>query len=152
MIYQFMSWLTFIYVVIWTLNKPISTFNNEDSYNKRIPLLPPRDILKFQNLSPFHAIPINSCFFKINYKLQPFLDLYSFAWTMNNFNTKLIFFFFGFVSSSLFHISIASIVSTGDFNKDFFVIWSPNHVNTSDDGKTRSLKLDQESGIMNVSL
>ncbi|WJX14857.1 putative xyloglucan endotransglucosylase/hydrolase protein 10 [Trifolium repens] len=64
---------------------------------------------------------------------------------MNNFNTTL-FFFFGFISLSLFHVSIASIISTGDFNKDFFVIWSPNHVNTSDDGKTRTLKLDQESG------
>jgi xyloglucan:xyloglucosyl transferase len=68
---------------------------------------------------------------------------------MNNFNTTL-FFFFGFISLSLFHVSIASIISTGDFNKDFFVIWSPNHVNTSDDGKTRTLKLDQESGNLNL--
>lgn len=44
-------------------------------------------------------------------------------------------------------ISVASVVSTGDFNKDFFVTWSPSHVNTSADGRTRSLKLDQESGI-----
>ncbi|PQM33142.1 putative xyloglucan endotransglucosylase/hydrolase protein 10 [Prunus yedoensis var. nudiflora] len=33
-----------------------------------------------------------------------------------------------------------------DFNKDFFVTWSPSHVNTSADGRTRSMKLDQESG------
>lgn len=41
----------------------------------------------------------------------------------------------------------SSIVSTGDFNKDFFVTWSPSHVNTSAGGHERSLKLDQESGI-----
>ncbi|KAK7357561.1 hypothetical protein VNO80_16851 [Phaseolus coccineus] len=64
---------------------------------------------------------------------------------MKNFHTALIF-FIGFVSSSLFQDSVASVVSTGDFNKDFFVIWSPTHVNTSADGQTRSLKLDQESG------
>ncbi|KAI4295812.1 hypothetical protein L6164_035816 [Bauhinia variegata] len=54
--------------------------------------------------------------------------------------------FIGFLSWALFQISVASVVSTGDFNKDFFVIWSPTHVNTSDDGHTRSLKLDQDSG------
>ncbi|QCE08416.1 probable xyloglucan endotransglucosylase/hydrolase protein 10 [Vigna unguiculata] len=64
---------------------------------------------------------------------------------MKNFYTALIF-FIGFVSFSLFQDSAASVVSTGNFNKDFFVIWSPNHVNTSADGRTRSLKLDQESG------
>ena len=66
---------------------------------------------------------------------------------MNNFHTALIF-LVGFVSSSLFQISAASVVSTGNFNKDFFVIWSPTHVNTSADGHTRSMKLDQESGTM----
>ena len=70
---------------------------------------------------------------------------YSFTGTMKNFYTALIF-FIGFVSFSLFQDSAASVVSTGNFNKDFFVIWSPNHVNTSADGRTRSLKLDQESG------
>ncbi|KAG6409069.1 hypothetical protein SASPL_132100 [Salvia splendens] len=40
----------------------------------------------------------------------------------------------------------ASIVSTGDFNKDFFVTWSPSHVNTSIDGHSRSLVLDKDSG------
>ncbi|WVY97177.1 hypothetical protein V8G54_029328 [Vigna mungo] len=64
---------------------------------------------------------------------------------MKNFHLTLIF-FIGFVSFSLFQDSAASVVSTGDFNKDFFVIWSPTHVNTSADGQTRSLKLDQESG------
>ncbi|XP_057977301.1 probable xyloglucan endotransglucosylase/hydrolase protein 10 [Malania oleifera] len=43
-------------------------------------------------------------------------------------------------------ISVASIVSTGDFNKDFFITWAPSHVNTSVDSQARSLKLDQESG------
>ncbi|GAY48801.1 hypothetical protein WN944_028579 [Citrus x changshan-huyou] len=52
----------------------------------------------------------------------------------------------GFLSAYLLQISRASVVSTGDFNKDFFVTWSPSHVNTSADGKARSLKLDQESG------
>ncbi|GAV80288.1 Glyco_hydro_16 domain-containing protein/XET_C domain-containing protein [Cephalotus follicularis] len=47
---------------------------------------------------------------------------------------------------NLFQISLSSVVSTGDFNKDFYVTWSPSHVNTSADGRTRSLKLDQESG------
>ncbi|KAL7227469.1 hypothetical protein ACSBR1_022345 [Camellia fascicularis] len=43
-------------------------------------------------------------------------------------------------------ISVASVVSTGDFNKDFFVLWSPTHVNTSADGSERSLILDKDSG------
>ncbi|KAL4288965.1 hypothetical protein AHAS_Ahas19G0338900 [Arachis hypogaea] len=43
-------------------------------------------------------------------------------------------------------ISVASVVSTGNFNKDFYVLWSPTHVNTSADGHTRTLKLDQQSG------
>lgn len=47
---------------------------------------------------------------------------------------------------NLVQISSASVVSSGDFNKDFFVTWSPSHVNTSADGRARSLKLDQESG------
>ncbi|KAL7206301.1 hypothetical protein ACSBR2_019083 [Camellia fascicularis] len=40
----------------------------------------------------------------------------------------------------------SSVVSKGDFDKDFFVMWSPSHVNTSADGSLRSLKLDNESG------
>ena len=52
----------------------------------------------------------------------------------------------GLLMLEMAQISVASVVSTGDFNKDFFVIWSPSHVNTSADGLTRSLKLDQESG------
>ncbi|OMO92198.1 Glycoside hydrolase, family 16 [Corchorus olitorius] len=47
---------------------------------------------------------------------------------------------------NLFRISVASIVSTGNFNDDFFVMWAPSHVNTSADGRERSLKLDEESG------
>lgn len=41
---------------------------------------------------------------------------------------------------------LASIVSTGDFNNDFIVKWSPSHVTTSSNGQARTLKLDQESG------
>ncbi|KAG1366686.1 Xyloglucan endotransglucosylase/hydrolase 1 [Cocos nucifera] len=33
-----------------------------------------------------------------------------------------------------------------NFNSDFYITWSPSHVNTSADGHSRSLKLDQESG------
>lgn len=46
----------------------------------------------------------------------------------------------------LSHIALASIVSTGDYNKDFYVTYSPNHINTSADGRTRSLIFDKESG------
>ncbi|XXG63974.1 hypothetical protein AAC387_Pa05g2046 [Persea americana] len=53
-------------------------------------------------------------------------------------------FLLGFVS--LIGIATASVVSVGDFNKDFFIAWSPSHVNTSADGHERSLTLDQESG------
>ncbi|XP_043710922.1 probable xyloglucan endotransglucosylase/hydrolase protein 10 [Telopea speciosissima] len=48
--------------------------------------------------------------------------------------------------ANLIQFSLSSLVSTGDFNNDFYVIWSPNHVNTSSDGRLRSLKLDKESG------
>nr|GLL23776.1 probable xyloglucan endotransglucosylase/hydrolase protein 10 [Ipomoea trifida] len=51
-----------------------------------------------------------------------------------------------FLSILHFHVSIASVVSTGDFNKDFFVSWAPAHVNTSADGRSRTLKLDRTSG------
>ncbi|KAG7636204.1 putative xyloglucan endotransglucosylase/hydrolase protein 10 [Arabidopsis thaliana] len=53
---------------------------------------------------------------------------------------------FSIISSLLLWVSQASVVSSGDFNKDFFVTWSPTHVNTSNDGRSRTLKLDQESG------
>lgn len=52
-----------------------------------------------------------------------------------------------FIGSLLLWVSEASVVSSGDFNKDFFVTWSPTHVNTTNDGRSRTLKLDQESGI-----
>ncbi|KAF5448337.1 hypothetical protein F2P56_028882 [Juglans regia] len=52
----------------------------------------------------------------------------------------------GLLMLGLIQISVASVVSTGDFNKDFYIMWSPSHVSTSSDGRTRSLKLDQESG------
>lgn len=61
-------------------------------------------------------------------------------------NHKLVFFVGVFTLISSVQVSEASVVSTGDFNKDFFVTWSPSHVNTSADGRERSLKLDQESG------
>ncbi|KAL3614394.1 putative xyloglucan endotransglucosylase/hydrolase protein 10 [Castilleja foliolosa] len=57
--------------------------------------------------------------------------------------------FFGLIAILLivsFNGLSASVVSTGDFNKDFFVTWSPSHVNTSYDGKNRSLTLDKDSG------
>lgn len=69
---------------------------------------------------------------------------------MNNF-TRIIT-LTGIFIVNLIHNSLASIVSTDDFNKDFFVIWSPNHVNTSADGHERSLKLDQESGGFKIQI
>ncbi|CAI9786258.1 unnamed protein product [Fraxinus pennsylvanica] len=63
---------------------------------------------------------------------------------MNNLSRFTI--LIGFFSVSLIQCSLASVVSTGDFNKDFFVTWSLSHVNTSADGGTRSLKLDKDSG------
>ncbi|KAL6012812.1 putative xyloglucan endotransglucosylase/hydrolase protein 10 [Asimina triloba] len=54
--------------------------------------------------------------------------------------------FLGVLLASVAGIGLGSVVSVGDFNKDFYVIWSPSHVNTSADGHERSLKLDQESG------
>lgn len=65
---------------------------------------------------------------------------------MNN-NHKIIA-LIGLLMLEMVQNSVASVVSTGDFDKDFFVIWSPSHVNTSTDGQTRSLKLDQESGTL----
>ncbi|CAA0807428.1 Probable xyloglucan endotransglucosylase/hydrolase protein 10 [Striga hermonthica] len=41
---------------------------------------------------------------------------------------------------------LGSVVSTGDYNEDFYVIWSPSHVNTSSDGKSRTIILDKDSG------
>lgn len=58
--------------------------------------------------------------------------------------------FIGILTLISTQITSGSVVSTGDFNKDFFVTWSPSHVNTSADGKTRSLKLDQESGMFKL--
>ncbi|KAL2927648.1 putative xyloglucan endotransglucosylase/hydrolase protein 10 [Bienertia sinuspersici] len=51
-----------------------------------------------------------------------------------------------FVISNFVPCYLASVVSTDNFNNDFFIAWAPTHVNTSADGKTRSLKLDQDSG------
>ncbi|XP_073525782.1 uncharacterized protein [Phyllobates terribilis] len=42
--------------------------------------------------------------------------------------------------------SWATVVSTDNYNDDFFVLWSPNHINTSSDGRTRRISLDQQSG------
>lgn len=47
---------------------------------------------------------------------------------------------------NMFRVSSSTVVSSGDFNKDFFVMWSPSHVNTSSDGRMRSLILDRDSG------
>lgn len=61
---------------------------------------------------------------------------------------KIIIIFTSLLCMRFTQIAEGSVVSTGDFNKDFFVTWSPNHVNTSADGHERSLKLDQESGML----
>ncbi|CAL9759567.1 unnamed protein product [Musa acuminata subsp. burmannicoides] len=50
------------------------------------------------------------------------------------------------LSISILRFGLASVVSTGDFNTDFHITWSPSHVNTSADGHSRTLMLDQESG------
>ncbi|KAH6773167.1 xyloglucan endotransglucosylase/hydrolase 10 [Perilla frutescens var. hirtella] len=63
---------------------------------------------------------------------------------MNNLSNFFI--FIAIFSTFLILDSAASVVSTGDFNKDFFVTWSPSHVNTSADGHSRSLILDKDSG------
>ncbi|GAA0147345.1 hydrolase [Lithospermum erythrorhizon] len=42
--------------------------------------------------------------------------------------------------------SRASVISTGNFNEDYYVVWSPDHVITSPDGKSLNLKLDNNSG------
>uniref|UniRef100_A0A5B7B144 Xyloglucan endotransglucosylase/hydrolase n=1 Tax=Davidia involucrata TaxID=16924 RepID=A0A5B7B144_DAVIN len=63
---------------------------------------------------------------------------------MNNFLRLIV--LIGIFTVNLVHITLASVVSTGDFNKDFFVMWSPSNVNTSADGRARSLKLNKESG------
>uniref|UniRef100_A0A1J3EQ01 Xyloglucan endotransglucosylase/hydrolase n=1 Tax=Noccaea caerulescens TaxID=107243 RepID=A0A1J3EQ01_NOCCA len=57
-----------------------------------------------------------------------------------------------FIASLLLWVSEAFVVSPGDFNKDFLVTWSPTHVNTSSDGRSRTLKLDQESGASFASI
>ncbi|KAL6270714.1 hypothetical protein ACE6H2_027625 [Prunus campanulata] len=60
-------------------------------------------------------------------------------------NHRIVIFIGLFLTLTSIRITDGSVVSTGDFNKDFFVTWSPSHVNTSADGRTRSMKLDQES-------
>ncbi|KAJ0967723.1 hypothetical protein J5N97_024640 [Dioscorea zingiberensis] len=47
--------------------------------------------------------------------------------------------------------ALGSVVSTGNFNMDFHIPWSPSHVSTSIDGRSRTLKLDQESGSAFIS-
>ncbi|RAL39626.1 hypothetical protein DM860_003159 [Cuscuta australis] len=59
-------------------------------------------------------------------------------------SNKLIIAIFFFISLLLFNN--LSAISTGDFNEDFSVTWSPDHVNTSADGRSRSMKLDRDSG------
>ncbi|KAK4744954.1 hypothetical protein SAY87_011266 [Trapa incisa] len=52
---------------------------------------------------------------------------------------------FGLLMNLLLAASSA-LVSSGDYDRDFFVMWSPSHVNTSSDGRMRSLILDRDSG------
>lgn len=47
---------------------------------------------------------------------------------------------------SFARLTFASFVSNENYNNDFHITWSPNNVNTSTDGRSTSLKLDQESG------
>ncbi|KAI3445855.1 hypothetical protein Pfo_002520 [Paulownia fortunei] len=63
---------------------------------------------------------------------------------MNNFSKFFV--LIAIFSVVLIQGSWGSVVSTGDFNKDFFVTWSPSHVKTSVDGTNRSLILDKDSG------
>lgn len=65
-------------------------------------------------------------------------------------NHRIVIFIGFFLTLTSIRITDCSVVSTGDFNKDFFVTWSPSHVNTSADGRTRSMKLDQESGMIKI--
>jgi xyloglucan:xyloglucosyl transferase len=62
---------------------------------------------------------------------------------MKNCHKQII--FIVLVTLNLYQISEATL-STGNFNEDFFITWSPSYVNTSFDGRTRSLKLDKDSG------
>ncbi|KAI4318744.1 hypothetical protein MLD38_032414 [Melastoma candidum] len=50
------------------------------------------------------------------------------------------------VGACLLRASSATVLSSGNFMGDFFVMWSPSHVNTSADGQMRSLFLDKDSG------
>ena len=66
-------------------------------------------------------------------------------------NKHLISFGLMLILSSIWTpISVASVVSTGNFNKDFFITWAPTQINTWTDGKTRSFKLDQEPGSFKI--
>lgn len=65
-------------------------------------------------------------------------------------NHRIVIFIGLFLTLTSIRITDGSVVSTGDFNKDFFVTWSPSHVNTSADGRARSMKLDQESGMIKI--
>lgn len=65
-------------------------------------------------------------------------------------NHRIVIFIGLFLTLTSIRITDGSVVSTGDFNKDFFVTWSPSHVNTSADGRGRSMKLDQESGMIKI--
>ncbi|XP_010691526.2 probable xyloglucan endotransglucosylase/hydrolase protein 10 [Beta vulgaris subsp. vulgaris] len=65
---------------------------------------------------------------------------------MTNYYHSVFFTIIFIISAILVPLSLASVNSIGNFNNDFFISWAPTHVNTSVDGKIRSLKLDQESG------
>ncbi|XP_019165186.1 PREDICTED: probable xyloglucan endotransglucosylase/hydrolase protein 10 [Ipomoea nil] len=68
---------------------------------------------------------------------------------MGNFFTAIIFLISALL---LFHVSLASVVSTGDFNQDFFVIYAaPGHINTSADGRSTSLTLDTAAASSSMS-
>lgn len=78
-----------------------------------------------------------------NVSVEP--SFFNFTEIMNNFSRFFV--FIAVFAIVLIQDSWASVVSTGDFNKDFFVTWSPSHVNTSVDGTNRNLILDKYSGL-----
>lgn len=63
------------------------------------------------------------------------------------YNRSKLFLLLTSVFASIINSAFASVVSTGNFSADFHITWSPSHVITSSDGHSRSLMLDNESGI-----
>eukprot|EP01018_Ginkgo_biloba_P006632 Gb_21649 [translate_table: standard] len=43
--------------------------------------------------------------------------------------------------------NVLGVATLGDFNRDFYITWSPGHVNTLNNNRERHLMLDQSSGF-----